>query len=117
MTGFKPVSQIMSQVRKGAIRGLEDAAEAVAEQSDKNAPKDTGGLVESRRISIEQRGGNLVAGIHYGEGLPDPRAVINHEKTEIHHDQGGPKYLERALAAEREPVARALAKQISKEIH
>ena len=106
------VEQIMSRIRAGKMRGLEDAARAVAEQSDRNAPKDTGGLVESRRIESHPDEGSVE--ISYGKGLGDPRAVINHEKTDIHHDDGGPKYLERAMASELPKVRAAVVAELRK---
>ena len=87
-------------------------AELVGEQGNKNAPKDTRGLVQSRRIEVDA--GKRRAEISYGKGLDDPRAVINHEKTEIHHDNGGAKYLERALASELPKVRKAIVAKIKK---
>lgn len=102
----------MAMIRKRQAAGLLDAAARVAEQSDENAPKDTKGLVQSRRIRPDP-GGRRVA-IRYGDGLDDPRAVINHEKTEIRHDEGGAKYLERALASELPNVRAAIQAEIKK---
>lgn len=108
-----PVSEIIAKVRRGETDGLTEAARLVGEQADKNAPEDTGGLVKSRQTKVEgQR-----AEISYGKGLPDPRAVIVHEKTEIHHDNGGPKYLERAMASELPKIREAIASEIRKEMH
>lgn len=105
-----PVSQIMAKIRAAQADALREAARVVGEASDKNAPKDTRDLVESRRNRVEGRR----ASITYGEGLSDPRAVINHEKTEIHHDTGGAKYLERAMASELPKIRRVIAEKIKK---
>jgi hypothetical protein len=105
-----PTNQIMAAIRKREEDGLRRAAEAVAEKSDANAPKDTRDLVESRRIKVDGRR----AEISYGKGLDDPRAVINHEKTEIRHENGSAKYLERALASELPKVRAAIAAEIKK---
>ena len=109
---LKPVAAIMAQIRRREVEGLTAAAMRVGEQADKNAPKDTRGLVQSRRIEVDA--GKRRAEISYGKGLDDPRAVINHEKTEIHHDTGEAKYLERAMAQELPNVRRLLASTIKK---
>lgn len=107
-----PTPQIMALVRRGQIRGLAVAADRVADQSDENAPKDTRDLVQSRRIKVDEAA--MRAEISYGKGLDDPRAVINHEKTEIRHDNGGAKYLERAMASELPKVRAAIQAEIKK---
>lgn len=114
MSGLVPVSKIMAKIRAGEMPGLEDAARKVAEQSDRNVPTDTGGLKESRRI--ESHPDRLTVEISYGKGLNDPRAVINHEKTEIHHDDGGAKYLERAMASELPKVRAAIVNELRKQV-
>lgn len=111
-----PIAMIMAKLRGGEQRGVEEATRLVAEQSDRNAPKDTGRLVESRQTKVEERGGQVRGEISYGKGLDDPRAVINHEKTEIRHTSGAAKYLERALASELPKVRRAIADEIKKEL-
>lgn len=107
-----PTSRIMAKLLAGQSAGLRKAAEAVAEQSDRNAPTDTGDLVESRRIRVGKR----QASITYGEGLPDPRAVINHEKTDIRHTRGEPKYLERALASELPKIRLVIQSELKKHL-
>lgn len=109
-----PVSRIVAAVRQARARALREAAEQVGEAADRNAPKDTRVLVDSRRIEVDAQAGR--AEISYGKGLSDPRAVINHEKTDIHHDTGGPKYLERAMATELPKVRQKLASEIGKEL-
>lgn len=109
---LNPVSQIMAAVRRAQVNGLERAADAVAQKSDENAPKDTRGLVRSRRVKVSES--QRRATISYGKGLDDPRAVINHEKTEIRHDSGGAKYLERAMASELPKVRAAIQSEIKK---
>ena len=111
-----PISSIMAKLRQGERAGVEEATRLVAEQSDKNAPTDTRELVESRRTRIEESGRKVRGEISYGKGLDDPRAVINHEKTEIRHERGGAKYLERAMASELPKVKRAIADGIKKEL-
>lgn len=112
-----PVSQIMAKIRRGEVDGMNAAVDAVADQSDKNAPKDTEALVHSRQTEVEVTAGHIRGKITYGQGLGDPHAVIVHEKTDIHHSNGGPKYLERAMASELPKVREALASEIRKEIH
>lgn len=102
----------MAQIRKRQAEALRDAAERVADKSDENAPKDTRDLVRSRRIEVDEA--TMRAEISYGKGLDDPRAVINHEKTEIRHKVGGAKYLERALASELPKVRKAIQAELKK---
>lgn len=113
---FKPIGQIMAIVRAGEIAGLEEGVEVVKAQAVKNAPEDTKGLRNSAETNVQQRGGKLRGEISFGKGLDDPRAVINHEKTDIHHDNGGAKYLERALASELPKVRRALQSQLRRRL-
>jgi hypothetical protein len=107
-----PTSSIMAALRKRQAAALEAAAKRVGEKSDDNAPKDTRDLVNSRRVKVDE--GAMRAEISYGKGLDDPRAVINHEKTEIRHDDGGAKYLERALASELPKVRAAIQAELKK---
>lgn len=107
-----PVASIMAAIRRAQVRGLAEAADLVAKQADENAPKDTRDLVNSRRVEVDEA--NRRAEVSYGKGLDDPRAVINHEKTEIRHDDGGAKYLERALASELPKVRAAIQSEIKK---
>lgn len=111
-----PIGSIMAKLHQGERRGVEEATRLVAEQSDKNAPRDTDALVNSRQTKVEESGGQVRGEISYGKGLDDPRAVINHEKTDIHHERGGAKYLERAMASELPKVRRAIADGIKKEL-
>jgi hypothetical protein len=115
-SNFKPLGPIMAKLRAGAIAGLEDAVEIIKDQAVKNAPEDTKDLKDSAQTNVKQRGGKLRGEVSFGKGLDDPRAVINHEKTNIHHDDGGPKYLERAMASELPKVQRVLQSEIRKRL-
>lgn len=108
------VQSIMARIRAGEMAGLEQGAQVVGNQSDRNAPKDTGDLVDSRQI--ESHPDKLQVEISYGKGLPDPRAVIEHEKTDLHHDTGGPKYLERAMASEIPQIRNAIVSELRKRL-
>jgi len=91
-------AQVKAKERAGAAAGLRAAAEMVFDASQQVVPEDTGGLKQSGKVTVDE--GRLRAEISYGQGLPDPRAVIVHEKLDIRHDNGGQaKYLENPLTA------------------
>lgn len=113
MTGLVPASQIMNKIRAGEQRGLAQAAENdVLAEAKRNVPVDSGRLRDSGQVKPTPDGGVAVT---FGEGLPDDRAVVVHEKTELHHGSGEAKYLERAMAARRAQVAETIANEIRKE--
>lgn len=110
---LKSADEILGELHPGMIAGLQRAAELVGEAADANVPMDTGELRDSREIEIDAV--NLKIGVSYGRGIDDLRAVITHEKTELHHDSGGAKYLESAMASELTQVGEAIAEEIRKE--
>lgn len=77
-------------VHAAGAEGLEAGARLVFAESQRDVPTDTGGLKESGKLTVN----GLRAEITYGEGLPDPRAIVVHEKLDLHHDDGTAKYLE-----------------------
>jgi hypothetical protein len=90
-------AQVKAKERAAAAAGLRAAAEMVFDASQQVVPEDTGGLKRSGDLTVDE--GKLRAVISYGQGLPDPRAVITHEKLDIRHDNGEAKYLEGPLTA------------------
>lgn len=102
--------------RSGAARGLRRAAEIVAADSDRRVPRDTGELVDSRTITVDEA--DLHADIVYGStGLPQAYAVRQHEDLTLEHPGGGEaKYLERALEAKRDEAMQAIAAEIKREL-
>lgn len=97
----------------GGKDGVKAAAELVFEATQRDVPVQTGELKNSGKVTVD----GLEAEISYGEGLPDDRAVIIHEKLNIHHDSGGSaKYLENPTTASASRVAAIIAAGIRRKL-
>lgn len=96
----------------GGKDGLKDAAELVFEATQREVPVDTGGLKGSGKVDVD----GLHAEITYGEGLPDARAAIIHEKLDIRHDRGSAKYLENPTTASARQAFAAIAAGIRRKL-
>jgi len=99
-------------VREAGAEGLKDAADLVFEASQRAVPEATGALKKSGKITRD----GMHAEITYGEGLPDNRAVIIHEKLEIRHPDGTAKYLENPTADAAPRVDRIIADAIRRKL-
>lgn len=99
-------------VKVGGEAGVKAGAEIVFEASQHAVPVDSGELKDSGRVIVN----GLRAAIRYGEGLPDIRAGIVHEKLELHHDSGGAKYLENPTKASAQRVVSAIADGIRRKL-
>lgn len=96
-------------VRDGVDPGLRDAGEEAMTVADRYIPVLTG---EMRATGfVEPAGRNQVA-----VGFDHPGAVVQHERMDYRHDDGGPKFLERAVAETRKEQAEALADQIRRRL-
>lgn len=84
------MSAVTMKIDPGALRVLEgkvmdalaDAAEHIAEESARIAPIEEGTLVRSAQVSRDDRAGKVA--ISYDT----PYAVVQHEDTQLRHDQG-----------------------------
>jgi hypothetical protein len=94
--------------RRGAARGVALGAEHIRAVSVDRAPLDTGALRNSATASHDPD--TLTGAVSYDT----PYAARQHEDLTFHHREGGPKFLESALASERELVARLIQAQIRK---
>lgn len=99
--------QAKAAAREGGAEGLKDGAEIVFTASQRAVPESSGALKRSGKITRGDDG--LAADITYGEGLPDNRAVIVHEKLEIRHPNGTAKYLENPTTEAAPRVQKAVA--------
>lgn len=99
-------------VRAGGEDGVKAGAEIIFEASQRQVPEATGALKRSGRIVVE----GLRAVIRYGEGLPDARAGIVHEKLDLQHDDGAAKYLENPTKASAKKVGQAIADGIRRKL-
>jgi hypothetical protein len=100
--------EVTPNARRGAARGLGLGAEHVRAVSVDRAPLDTAALRDSATASHDPE--TLTAAVSYDT----PYAARQHEELNYQHREGGPKYLESALASERDIVARLIQAQIRK---
>jgi len=94
--------------RRGAARGLGLGAEHVRGVSVDRTPLDTAALRDSATTSHDPE--SLTAAVSYDTAY----AARQHEELNWQHRTGGPKFLESALASERDTVARLIQAQIRK---
>jgi hypothetical protein len=102
----------LAALRAGEKAGLQAGAEVVFEASQREVPIETGRLKASGKIRVK---GNR-ATISYGEGLPDQRAGIVHEKLELDHPHGSAKFLENPTVASAGKVFKAIADGIRRKL-
>ncbi len=79
----------LTEIEKAAREAVRDAAKEVLKQAKKNTPKDSGALRKSGRVLVDDVNVRVV--------FRSPHAWIQHERLDYEHDDGGPKYLERAV--------------------
>ena len=99
-------------VHDAGADGIEAGAKFVFGESQRAVPTDTRGLKESGKVKAD----GLHAEITYGEGLPDPRAIVVHEKLDLHHDDGTAKYLENPTTAAEAQVRSIIAAAIRRKL-
>jgi hypothetical protein len=104
--------RVKAAIRAGGSEGIEAGAKLVFEESQRSVPTDTDRLKESGKITTD----GLQAEITYGEGLPDPRAIVVHEKLDLHHDDGTAKYLENPTTAAAVQVRSIIAAAIRRKL-
>lgn len=105
-------AKVRRAVHDAGADGVEAGAKLVFEASQRSVPRDTGGLKESGKVKAD----GLHAEITYGEGLPDPRAIVVHEKLDLHHDDGTAKYLENPTTAAADQVRSIIAAAIRRKL-
>jgi hypothetical protein len=101
-------ADVLTGTRQDAARGLLLAAKHILKVSNRDVPVESGELERSGDTSIDAEA--LRASVSYDT----PYAVYEHEAMNLHHDDGGPKFLERALHSERGDVAKIIAREIRK---
>lgn len=105
-------AKVRRAVHAGGADGVEAGARLVFEESQRAVPKDTGELEQSGKVTVD----GLHAEITYGEGLPDARAIVVHEKLDLHHDDGTAKYLENPTNAAEDRVQSIIAAAIRRKL-
>ena len=79
----------LTDLEKAARAGLQDAAKKVLKRAKELAPIDDGDLRKSGRVSVDD--------VFVTVRFTAPHAWIQHERMDYEHDEGGAKYLERAV--------------------
>lgn len=85
---MKIYSPILSTIEKSVQDGLLAAGREVLEESNRRAPKDTGAMVKTGRVDVD----DLTVQVSYRGKV----APIQHENLDYQHDDGEPKFLENA---------------------
>ena len=97
-------------MRRAAVKGLEDAAEHVLGVSNQRVPIEEATLERSGRASVDAS--TLQAAVSYDT----PYAVVQHEDMTLQHDPGrSAKFLETALNQEAGAVQQIIADRIRRE--
>lgn len=96
-------------VSDGIDPGLRNAGDEAMRVADRYIPVLTG---EMRATGFVE----LVSGNRVAVGFDHPGAVVQHERMDFRHDDGGPKFLERAVSETRREQAEALADQIRRRL-
>lgn len=79
----------LTEIEKAAREALRDTAKDVLKRAKELAPKDDGTLRRSGRVGVDD--------ISVYVRFKAPHAWLQHERLDYKHDDGGPKYLERAV--------------------
>lgn len=94
MRGFRTWAD---QQQKAALAAVDEFGEHVMGEAQQNCPVDTGALRASGTTEpAESKNDRITKTI----GFNTDYAAIVHEQTGVHHDVGGPKYLENAMRDE-----------------
>lgn len=79
---------ILSTIEAAVQKGLREAGREVLKESNANAPKLSGAMIKSGRVTVD----DLTVQVSY-TGIV---ALMQHERLDYRHDDGGPKFLENA---------------------
>lgn len=92
----------LAQLRAAVSRGVNEAAEHVLKAAQENVPVEDGDLRDSGEVTM--------SGTTATVAFTAPYSKKQHEDMRLRHPNGGgPKYLERALAGERDQVRTIIA--------
>ena len=86
------------RIRQGLASGIFLAANNIMTEAKERAPLDIGTLRGSGYVTLpETHGAEVVVELGFG-GPAASYAVVQHERTELNHDVGEAKFLEKAVA-------------------
>lgn len=101
--------------REGALEGLMIGGELVLGDSNEQVPHEDGDLERTGAVSGEMTSKGPKVAISYRDVAYRGQAVQQHEDMTLKHDSGrNAKFLERALAANRDRVREAVAGALRK---
>lgn len=102
--------KVTGAIKTGARAGVRKAGEYLLTQAVPKAPKDSGALRASGRVSgVNAEPIALVS-------FNTPYAVIQHENETYHHDDGQAKYLEEPLVQESATMTQIVATAVREAI-
>lgn len=108
MAGFRRAgagTDPRAALRDAASKGLAKGLEQVKDTAVAGAPVADGDLRDSAEVRVDGLTGEVVFNVRH--------ASIQHERMDYNHPGGGgPKFLEQALASERDVVRDAIAESI-----
>lgn len=107
-TGQINLDEALQKVIAGARAGIHDAAEDVLNRSNDLIPTDSGDLRDSGTVTAEGEDGVAIS-------YDTPYAVVQHERTDLRHDDGQAKFLETAFMAGTERTAQIIGDAIRAE--
>jgi hypothetical protein len=101
-------------IRRAAHDGMELAVEHLLTEANTTVPIDEGTLLRSGSTGVEDKPDGVTGTVSYDT----PYAVKQHEDTALAHDgQGRSKWLELALAEQKDTMGQILGRAIREGIH
>lgn|GEM_PF-2776545 len=107
----RKLEQLRKSVPQSVVIGLFRLGEKVMDATLKRVPTDTGELRDSAYVAAPQLTGQ-VGSVEVGFGAEHAPAV--HEKTEVSHNTGEPKFLEKAIMEEARGSLHIVAREAEK---
>lgn len=102
-------ADLVALVRKAAADSLNAQAEAAQKATRALAPRDTGALVASIKVS-DATAGSLVSQVYSDAD----HALYQHEALDLRHETGRSKFMEAAVIEQKAAIAAAGAKAARK---
>ena len=115
MSGTLQIGAATKAAREATLAGLLIGGEIVLGTSNEQVPHEEGDLMRTGAVSADDGGSRPKVAISYRDVAYRGQAVQQHEDMSLKHDSGrNAKFLERALASNRDTVREAVAGQLRK---
>ena len=105
----KRLVKAVAKMKKGARNGIKLGAALIKAESQRRTPVDTGNLKAGHYTTFQTNGGLISAEV----GTTAEYAIYVHEDLEANHKVGEAKFLENAIEAKRNEVAKVIKNQLS----